>query len=64
VAERLEDREHRAEAALSPPVGDFVPTLAFAYFFVKFDRKQNTRLWPFVLELHAHHHFALGQQPF
>jgi hypothetical protein len=48
VAERLEDREHRTEAAPTPPVGDFVPTAAFAYSFVKFDRKQNTRLWPFV----------------
>jgi hypothetical protein len=48
VADRLEDREHRAKAALAPPIGDFVPTPAFAYFFVKFDRKQNTRLWPFV----------------
>lgn len=48
VAERLEHREYRAEAALAPPVGDFVPTAAFAYSFVKFDRKQNTRLWPFV----------------
>jgi hypothetical protein len=47
-ADRLEDREHRAEAALAAPVGDFVPTSAFAYSFVKFDRKQNTRLWPFV----------------
>jgi hypothetical protein len=48
AAERLDDREHRAEAAPAPPVGDFAPTPAFAYSFVKFDRKQNTRLWPFV----------------
>ena len=47
-AERLEDREHRAEALPAPTVSDFAPTAAFAYSFVKFDRKQNTRLWLFV----------------
>jgi hypothetical protein len=48
VAERFEHREDRSEAAPVSPVGDFAVTAAFAYSFVKFDRKQNTRLWPFV----------------
>jgi len=46
--ERLEHHEHRAEAASVLALGTFAFTAAFAYSFIKFDRKQNTRLWPFV----------------
>jgi hypothetical protein len=46
--EQVEHREHRAETAPALAVGSFALTAAFAYSFVKFDRKQNTRLWPFV----------------
>jgi hypothetical protein len=31
-----------------PPDGTGIPSAALAYSFVRFDRKQNTRLWPFV----------------
>ena len=48
VDERFEHRENMTEAVPVSPVGGFAVTATFAYFFVKFDRKQNTRLWPFV----------------
>jgi hypothetical protein len=46
--ERLEHQEHRVEAASALALGTFAVTASFAYSFIKFDRKQNTRLWPFV----------------
>jgi hypothetical protein len=46
--ERLEHHEHWVEAASALALGTFAITASFAYSFIKFDRKQNTRLWPFV----------------
>jgi hypothetical protein len=46
--ERLEQRENPFEASHALAIGAFSVTAAFARAFVRFDRKQNTRLWPFV----------------
>jgi hypothetical protein len=46
--ERLEHHEQWAEAVSTLALGTFAITASFAYSFIKFDRKQNTRLWPFV----------------
>jgi hypothetical protein len=48
ATERIEHRDYRAEFGPALARGDFAVTAAFAYSFLKFDRKQNTRLWPFV----------------
>ncbi len=48
ATERIEHRDYRAELGPALARGGFAVTATFAYFFVKFDRKQNTRLWPFV----------------
>jgi hypothetical protein len=48
ATERLEHHEQWAEPVLALAVGTFAITAFFAYSFIKFDRKQNTRLWPFV----------------
>jgi hypothetical protein len=47
-SERLEHRENPFEASHALAIGVFTVTAAFADAFVRFDRKQNTRLWPFV----------------
>jgi hypothetical protein len=46
--ERLEHHEQWTEAVSTLALGTFVITASFTYSFIKFDRKQNTRLWPFV----------------
>src|SRR5262245_54288282 len=46
--ERLEHHEQWADAVSTLALGTFAITASFAYSFIKFDRKQNTRLWPFV----------------
>jgi hypothetical protein len=46
--ERIQEREQEVHPALALALGTFAVTAAFTYFFIKFDRKQNTRLWPFV----------------
>jgi hypothetical protein len=48
ATERLEHHEQWAEAVSALALGTFAITASFAYSFIKFDRKQNTRLWPFV----------------
>jgi len=48
ASERLEHRENPFEASHALAIGVHSATAAFADAFVKFDRKQNTRLWPFV----------------
>jgi hypothetical protein len=48
ASERIQQREQTTQTAAALALGSFVVTAVFAYSFVKFDRKQNTRLWPFV----------------
>ncbi len=48
ATERIEHRDYRDELGPVLARGDLAVTATFAYSFVKFDRKQNTRLWPFV----------------
>lgn len=46
--ERIEHRASPSGTAYALALGVFAVTAAFAFAFVRFDRKQNTRLWPFV----------------
>jgi hypothetical protein len=46
--ERIQQREQEIHTTVVLALGSFPVTAAFSYFFTKFDRKQNTRLWPFV----------------
>ena len=50
VAAERHDHRDPCLAAPVPANHAGIPTAAFAYSFIKFDRQQNTRLWPFVTE--------------
>jgi len=48
LAERIQPHDSLSSATVVLPLKNVGVTATFTYFFVKFDRKQNTRLWPFV----------------
>ena len=48
LSERIQPHDNLSSATAVLPLKNMVVTATFTHSFVKFDRKQNTRLWPFV----------------
>jgi hypothetical protein len=48
MAERIQPHDNLSPATAVRPLKNVVVTATFTHAFVKFDRKQNTRLWPFI----------------
>jgi hypothetical protein len=48
LAEGIQPHDNLSTATAVLPLKNVVVTATFTYAFVKFDRKQNTRLWPFI----------------
>jgi hypothetical protein len=48
LAERIQPHDNLSTATTVLPLKNVVVTATFTHAFVKFDRKQNTRLWPFI----------------
>jgi hypothetical protein len=48
LAERIQPHDNLSTAAAVLSLKNVVATATFTHSFVKFDRKQNTRVWPFI----------------